>query len=273
MRQMRVVVQHDVWGKKLREFPSVRDAARHVGGFAPNIWKCCNGDCPTAYGFKWKFKDGNDSTISDGEYSMILERAYGEVTNIIVEYKARLKAKRMECLENGEKEPYHLRMVLDSLDNLAREYRKRSDEYFLKSKDNAELDRAGVENLANAIIERMALDYETAICEKDEGTINEIRNFAEKKAYLYTNLNAEDILSRIAVAHKKFCEIARENIKDILQVTETFRKKRDAFSEKNNPYRCPLCGGGMYVKTKYKSNSYLVGCTGCALTEVVTIRS
>lgn len=270
MLQRRIVIQYDIYGRKLSEYPSIHDAARHVNGNAQNIHKCCNGDCTTAYGFKWNYKDNDE--ISDAEYSMILERAYGEMTNIIVNYKARIKAKKAECLENGEDEPYHLRLVMDSLQGVAADFRKRSDEYFIRSKSDA-LDPQGVENLANAIIERMALDYETAICEKDEGAINEIRNFAEKKAHLYTELDAADILSRISAAHIKFGDKARKNIFEILKVTEEFRKKRDAFSEKNNPYRCPLCGGGMYVKAKYKSNSYLVGCTGCALTEVVTIRS
>ncbi len=273
MLQRRIVIQCDIWGRRLREYPSIHDAARHVGGAVTNIWKCCKGDCTTAYGFKWRYKDDDESLISDGEYSMILERAYGEVTNIIVEYKAKIKAKRIECLENGEKEPFHLRMVLDSLQNLAMDYRKRSDEYFLKSKKNEELDPKGIENLANAIIERMALDYETAICEKDEGALNEIRNFAEKKANRYTDLNVDEILSRISSAHKRFKRKSHEEIVDIIEMTNKFRKSKYAFSEKNNPHRCPLCGGGMYVKSRLKSNSYLVGCTGCNLTEVVTIRS
>lgn len=271
MLQRRIVIQSDIWGRRLSEYPSINDAARHVGGSSANIWKCCEGDCSTAYGFRWRYKD-DESLISDKEYSMILERAYGEVTNIIVEYKAKIKAKRMECLENGEKEPFHLRMVLDSLENLAKEYRKRSDEYFLKSKSN-ELDQDGIENLANAIIERMALDYETALCEKDDGALNEIRNFAEKKAYRYTDLDVEDILTRISANHKKFKKKAHDDIVDIIDMTNKFRRQKYAFSEKNNPYRCPLCGGGMYVKSKLKSNSFLVGCTGCALTEVVTVRS
>lgn len=269
----RIVIQLDVYGRKLTEYPSVSDAARHVNGQPTNICKCCNGESPTAYGFKWRYKDDDESLISDSEYSMILERAYGEITNVIVDYKSRIKAKKADCLENGEKEPYHLRLVSDALENIAREFRERSDEYFARSKKGKEINPQGAENLANAIIERMALDYETALCEKDDGAIFELQDFARNKAYKYTNLDVDAVLERIASAHKAFKAKAQKNVIEINEMTKKFRTKRYAFSERNNPFRCPLCGGGMYVKTQMKSNSFLIGCTGCNLTEVVTIRS
>ena len=101
--------------------------------------------------------------------------------------------------------------------------------------------------------------------------MNELHNFAERKAHMYTDADTEEILDRIRERHKLFKDKAHDEIGGISRITEQFRKKRDAFSEKNNPHRCPLCGGGMYIRSKLKSNSYLVGCTGCNLTEVVTV--
>ena len=269
MGSKRIVVQYDITGHPLREFPSGCDAARHVNGLSSVIWNCCAGRCQTAYGFRWKFKD--DITISDIEYSMILERAYGEMTNLIFEYKARAKQFIKAARENGEKEPYHFRLVLDALDVVAKDFRKRSDDAFREHTRTTDMDEDGMMNLKNAVIERAALDYEAALCQKDEGAMNELHNFAERKAQMYTNADTEEILNRIRERYKLFKDKAHEEISGIIQMTEQFRKKRDAFSEKNNPHRCPLCGGGMYIRSKLKSNSYLVGCTGCNLTEVVTV--
>jgi hypothetical protein len=268
---MRIVVQCDLYGRKLREYPSAYDAARHVNGVPSSIQKCACGKSPTAYGFKWCYKDLDD--ISDLEYSMILERAYGEMTNVLHEYKARFAAAKKAALENGEKEPYHCRLVLDALDIVARDFRKRSDEAFAKHKATAEIDNTGAENLANGILARWAMDYETALSTDDEQALQELDFFAKKKAKLYTSLDGEDLIERIVSGHRRFKAKAHREIDDIIKVTDTFRRKRNAFSEKNNPHRCPLCGGGMYVKTKYKNNSYLVCCSGCDLSEVVTKRT
>ena len=270
MGMKRVVLQFDITGHYMREFPSCYDAARHVNGLPSSIYNCCVGRCPTAYGFRWRFKDDGES-ISDMDYSMILEKAYGEVTNLIVDYKKRVKEQLQLARDNGEKEPFHFRLVLDALDIIARDFRKRSDDAFREHTKKAEINDTGEENLKNAVIERMALDFEKAICDGNEGDINEIRNFAEKKAYRYTNLDAVEILDRIQEKHKRFQKKAHDDIEGIADVTERFRRKKNAFKEKNNPYRCPLCGGGMYVKSKNKTNSFLVACSGCSLTEGVTV--
>jgi hypothetical protein len=261
-----------VFGHKVSEYPSLHDAARHVGGQHQNIKRCCEGELVSYAGFKWRYKGELDG-ISALEYSMILERAYGETTNLILEYNAKVKERRKQAIEDGEKEPYHYRMVLDALDIVARRFRQRSDNYFEIHKKSKPLNDDGCQNLKNAVIERFALDYETALCEKDEGALCELDDFAKNKAHMYTRLDAEDIASRIVADHKRFKAKARAEIDGIIDITNRFRKKRHAFSEKNNPHRCPLCGGGMFIKSKMKSNVYLVGCTGCNLTEVVTIQS
>lgn len=265
----RIVVQYDLSGHQMREFPSGSDAARHVGGLSSVIWNCCAGRCYTAYGFRWKFKD--DTTMSDMEYSMIMERAYGEITNLIYQYKARAKQFISAAKENGEKEPYHFRLVLDALDTVAKDFRKRSDDAFREHTLTTDMDEDGMMNLKNAVIERAALDYEAALCNGDDGVMNELHNFAECKAHMYTDTDTEDIFQRIRERHKLFKDKAHDEIDGIVEMTKQFRKKRDAFSEKNNPHRCPLCGGGMYIRSKLKSNSYLVGCTWCNLSEVVTV--
>lgn len=265
------VTQYDAYGRKLREFLCAEDAAKFVDGLADAIQKCCRGTIPVAYGFRWKYSNDAED-VTDIDYSMIMERAAGEIANIICLETSRAKKQVRAAKDAGEPVPEHLQVVMDGLRGLQKEFRQKSDEAFEEHKRSAETYDDGLDNLANAIIERMALDFETAICNGDDGTINEIRNFAEKKANKYTNLDIEDVLSRIVAYHERFKRKAHNEIDDIVKVTNAFRSKRHPFGEENNPHRCPLCGGGMYVKTKCKSNVYLVGCTGCNLTEVVTVR-
>ena len=269
MPDAKIVIQYDLTGHPMREFPSGSDAARHVNGLPGCIHNCCVGRTPTAYGFRWRYKNVNP--IPPMKYSMILERAYGEMTNLIYEYKKRAKMHLQAARDNGEEEPYQFRLVIDALEIAAADFRQRSDDAFREHTKETDIDEDGMENLKNAVIERMALDYERAICNHDTGAIHEINNFVEKKAHMYTNLDTGEILERIREKRKKFADKAHDEITGIIEMTEQFRKKRDAFSEKNNPHRCPLCGGGMYIRSKLKSNSYLVGCTGCNLTEVVTV--
>lgn len=269
----RIVIQYDMTGHPMREFPSYADAARHVGGLATNIYNCCVGRCPTAYGFRWRFKDDEYSKISDLEYSMIMERAYSELTTLIMQYKKRVKEQMQIARDNGETEPYHLRLVVDALQLIASDFRKRSDDSYKDHKKTADEDETGCDNLKNAVIERMVMDYEHALVCGDEETIRECEEFAARRAHHYTDLNTESVLERVREGYAKFKPKAHDEIYGIIETTELMRKKRDSFSERYNPHRCPLCGCGMYIKTKLKANSYLVGCSGCELTEVVTTRS
>lgn len=270
----KAVIQFDLSNRPMREFPSLHDAARHVNGDASNIYKCCRMEIVSAYGFKWRYAE--DKEINDMDYSMILERAFSELVSIVSYAKIRAAQQFKAAKDAGEPEPAHLRLVIDALENVKSDFRKRSDKAYKKHCTTASCDKAGVENLANAVIERMALDYETAISDPTEhslGMKNEVEYFAKTLGKTYTSLDTEDILDAISAKYKVFKKKAHDNISELITITDMFRKKRDAFSEKHNPYRCPLCGGGMYVKSKMKANSYLVGCTGCNLTEIVTIKS
>lgn len=202
------------------------------------------------------------------EESMLYERAYSEITNIINYAKDRARAQK-----NGDLIPEECKLVIDALSEIKSNFRERSDEAYRKHCRGRNMCDIGAENLAIAIIERMALDYEIALSERNDKAMREIEKFSKEHAYKYTNIDPDGVLSRITTDYKKFKEKAHKDIFGILEVTEKFRATRHAFCEEKNPYRCPLCGGGMYVKTKLKSNSYIVGCSGCCLTEAVTIHS
>lgn len=52
----KVVIQYDLKGKKIKEYKSTVEAAKHVGAFPCNISQVCNGKNKTAKGFIWRYK-------------------------------------------------------------------------------------------------------------------------------------------------------------------------------------------------------------------------
>lgn len=57
------VVQCDLKGNVLNEFCSVTEAAKAINKTKASISHCCNGRSKTAYGFIWKYTDGE---VNDG---------------------------------------------------------------------------------------------------------------------------------------------------------------------------------------------------------------
>ena len=55
----KVVNQYLPDGTFVKRHASVHQAAREVGGFAENISLAANGIIKTAYGYVWRFDDGN----------------------------------------------------------------------------------------------------------------------------------------------------------------------------------------------------------------------
>lgn len=53
----RAVLQYDLNGVFMHEFPSVGAAARSIGKDQPSIKKCCKNKTKTAYGFVWRYRD------------------------------------------------------------------------------------------------------------------------------------------------------------------------------------------------------------------------
>lgn len=53
-----IVIQYDINGNKLREFPSLTDAAEFVGlSGTSGIAKCCKGKRRSAGGYLWRYKE------------------------------------------------------------------------------------------------------------------------------------------------------------------------------------------------------------------------
>lgn len=59
----KVVEQYDTDGKFIREYGGLRQVQRETGMNHKTIQHCCVGDCKSAYGYQWKYKD-SDKKIS-----------------------------------------------------------------------------------------------------------------------------------------------------------------------------------------------------------------
>ena len=53
----KAVVKMDLNGNEIKEYYSMRQAARDIGGDSGNIWRVCNGTYTKYGGFKWKYAD------------------------------------------------------------------------------------------------------------------------------------------------------------------------------------------------------------------------
>lgn len=209
------------------------------------------------------------------QISMMYEAEYGSVSSLIMRLLGeRVKETELAMRERREPDPAYTEQI-EWLKERKAKLRKLSDNAFeAHRRTHNEFDSFGATELGNAILERAALDYENALCKKDERTKAEVERFANETAYLYTDLDPNAILWRIREKHKEFVRLAHSRVRSIAEVTEKIRKqRRHDFSSEENENRCPLCGGGMYIKHHLKSDLVLIGCTGCSLSEVVKYRA
>ena len=215
--------------------------------------------------------------MTDFEKSMYYEGQFGKCLNRA--YYLQI-ARRKAAEKARESRKAFVDVYTPQLDRIKEEkkiYRKLSDAYYEKHKQlPIEFDEDAVIRLANAIVERAALDYEAALCKGNSKVITEVETFAKDNAGFYTRTDVERILARIRKAHKEFKQYAYDNIASIIETTDRINRKKKhnyvEFNDKCNHNRCPLCGMGLYIKKRYNGGGYLVACGGCSLTEAVTLK-
>lgn len=205
------------------------------------------------------------------EESMAYERAYGEIKRILLSVGQKINV--LVANNADERDIAHLRILTEEFGNLARKYRKKSDELFEQYKaSNPPESQIGFENLANAIIKQACDDYEIALCNGYRKTLEEVREFARENSPhgMYSSVDMVYLLQRIEKARKMFNRKVEENAADIYRVTGELKKRGAKMYLKDNPHRCPMCGGGLYSGKK-RGNTFTVSCTGCYLTRSITI--
>lgn len=55
----KVVERYDIYGNFIREYGGLRQTQRETGFNYKTIEHCCKGDCKSAYGYQWKYKNDN----------------------------------------------------------------------------------------------------------------------------------------------------------------------------------------------------------------------
>lgn len=213
--------------------------------------------------------------MNDLEKSIYYEAQFGKCLNRAYRMQIARRKASETARENGKEFVDVYTPLLERIKQEKAIYRKLSDTYFAKHKQNPiEFDEDGVINLANAIVERAAMDYEMALCKNNRKSLSEIETFAKDNAGFYTRTDVERILARIRKAHEEFKQYAHENIAAIVKTTDEFKKHpfHAEFNDARNHNRCPLCGMGLFVKKRYNGGGYLVACGGCSLTEAVTLK-
>lgn len=206
------------------------------------------------------------------EESMMFERAYGAIIGI-ANY-VRDRRREVESTESNPKTDCY-DLILADLVALKETYRKKSDEAFKLHKlvTSEKADPHGAQLLANAVVLSAVEDYQEALSTHRDGARGvrkAIRTFADKEAGFYTTADLTAVLARIDKAYKEFVNIATEHLPGIESITKALGRRghnAEEYAEQDNPYRCPLDGGGLYIRRRNKeSGAVTVGCTHCNLT-------
>ena len=203
------------------------------------------------------------------EQSLAYEAKYGAVSNRIHDLITKRRKAADEARRNGKEFCDVYTPLIMAYRKRKAEYRKQADEAFAKYKgEHTEIDEDAVNDLLNEMIIRAALDYEMALSKGNDRVVYEIEQFAESAP------KVKYIFDRIRSAQRDFKKVTRSNIISIIKTTDEFRDERKGskeYSDKKNPNRCPLCGAGLYIKQRKNGGVFIVGCSGCSLTEVVKL--
>lgn len=202
--------------------------------------------------------------------SMTLERAVSLCSSLANEAaKRRNEANKGKRRPEDEDESYDL--VINVINEAKDRFKADSDQLWKQAENRCRLDDDGVENLLNAVIQRAALDYELALSNRGfPDAIREVEEFFRGDADVFTKADVTEVPRRIRMAHRRFVEIAHDQIADIIRETKENRKAgRDMC---DNSVRCPLCGGGVYEYGVPYNGRHQVRCTGCNLSESVKLK-
>lgn len=200
------------------------------------------------------------------------ERAFAQMISVIAFVKKQRRDMEERERKFGDVKSDHFSMILDDLEALKNKYRDEADKTFEIHKAlKSEVNEDAVENLANAVVMSAIEDYEEALSSNRDGAVGvrrAIRNFAEKESGFYSSADIIGCLSRIDKAYRKFKVVATDNLDGIMHMTKTLKHRHEHtdYSVPANPYRCPLDGGGLWIKkTNRESGAVTIGCTNCNL--------
>ena len=146
-------------------------------------------------------------------------------------------------------------ILIAELNRLKDEYRANADEFFRQAEQSSDKFGIGYDNLFNAIALRAAQDYEESICG--------IGSETDRK--MIEMFLPERITKKIRDAYPKFCKVAKDRGKEILEATQEERRRRRRKEAFETGVKCPLCGGDMFSNSISDNGTHKIKCTGCNL--------
>ena len=201
--------------------------------------------------------------------SLEYERAYGKVSDLLLWVREQRNLDDRCSRISGDDSDASWGILIKELERLKGKYRHYSDELWAGAEKKGAFQKDAIKDLLSAVVLRAANDYELAVSgEGNAEEMSRIEWFAQNDATGFTGIFLPDVLKKIREAQPKFAQVARENIKEIVDESELNRKNRKADMSQNK-HRCPLCGGGLFTQTRRGSAYQVVCCSGCSLREVV----
>lgn len=164
---------------------------------------------------------------------------------------------RQKKLEGKQSDPAFLE-TLNLLEELKAKAEETCDRCWKTAEENRVSLNAGVEDLVVAIYYQAVLDYERACIHGNKKTKREVERFASGSETMTTAVH------RARDAANTMREIVRDHGEEIVRWTEAQRKSGIInIRSRKSPYRCPMCGNGLFHVGKPTKGVYRIKCPTC----------
>lgn len=189
--------------------------------------------------------------------SMNWERVASKADAEIRKLSAAAKQERIAAKKEKREPDLSLSLYADELRGVKHRAEKQAEKYWKQARELAVPHDGNLEELLNAVVLKAVNDYETALFNRDTATMTTLEWFL-----------TDTITSRIKRKYTEFKRIARSHADEIADYTKRIRKASGDMAL-HAKYRCPICGGGLYVYAKQYAGHRLICCTGCQCMEAV----
>ena len=184
--------------------------------------------------------------MTDLEQSMHYERIYGHFASMHTKVQADYGNEKRTAEEEGREPDNSYEDVLRVISEQKAKYRQLSDMAFLRHKEKHPdvFDDEGFDNLIVGIIQRAALDYGTALSEKDLVAQANLERFAAGYGQELSNFDISGIFEQLKNGYKRFCAVVSAHPLEIIAYSkEIAGKHHDGERRFHYKYHCPVCKG------------------------------
>ena len=204
--------------------------------------------------------------------ALVYERMDSRISDIIVKLTSERANHIKECKETGETPDKSFDMLLRIMEGTRNRIRDKSNKLWSEVDQTAEKYPSGYEELAQAVLELAARDYESALCGcyGSESQKYLIEKFAKNGAEIYTKLDFYKVLKKIEDAYPKFVKTVKDHGDEIIEETKRIRYKSG--NMRYAKIRCPNCGCGLYASGNTVNGLQMIRCVGCNFQEYYRVK-